>query len=39
METNDSIVDLSAFKNGVYLLQLFRSDTNNWVTKRVLKLD
>ena len=39
IETNDSSVDLSAFKNGVYLIQLFRSDTNNWVTKRVVKLE
>jgi len=39
METNDSSVDLSAFKNGVYLIQLFRSDTKNWVTKRVVKLE
>jgi len=39
METNDSSVDLSAFKNGVYLLKLFRNDTKNGVTKRVVKLD
>ena len=39
METNDSSVDLSAFKNGVYLIQLFRSDTKNWMTKRVVKLE
>ena len=39
METNDSSVDLSAFKNGVYLIQLFRSNTKNWVTKRLVKLD
>ena len=39
METDASSVDLSAFKNGVYFLQLFRSDTKNWVTKRVVKLE
>ena len=39
METNDSSVDLSAFKNGVYFLKLFRNDTKNGVTKRVVKLD
>ena len=37
METNDSSVDLSAFKNGVYLLKLFRNDTKNGVTKRIIK--
>ena len=35
--SEDSSVNLSAFKNGVYLLQLYRSDTNNWVTKRIIK--
>ena len=39
MKSEDSSVDLSAFKNGVYLIQLFRSDTKNWVTKRVVKLE
>ena len=37
MKSEDSSVDLSAFKNGVYLLQLFRSDSKNWVTKRIIK--
>ena len=36
-KSEDSSVNLSAFKNGVYLLQLYRSDTNNWVTKRIIK--
>lgn len=39
MNSNASSVDLSAFKNGVYLLQLLRNDTKNWVTKRVVKLE
>ena len=39
METNASSVDLSTFKNGVYLLQLYRSDTKNWITKRLVKLE
>jgi hypothetical protein len=30
-------VDLSTFKNGVYLFQLYRSDTKEWVNKRVVK--
>ena len=38
-KSEDSSVNLSAFKNGVYLIQLFRSDTKNWVTKRVVKLE
>ena len=37
IRSEDSSVNLSAFKNGVYLLQLYRSDTNNWVTKRIIK--
>ena len=37
MKSEDSSVDLSAFKNGVYLIQLFRSDSKNWVTKRIIK--
>ena len=37
METNASSVDLSIFKNGVYLLQLYRNDTKNWITKRIIK--
>ena len=36
-KSEDSSVNLSAFKNGVYLLKLYRSDTNNWVTKRIIK--
>jgi hypothetical protein len=39
METDASSVDLGVLKNGVYFLQLFRSDTKNWVTKRVVKLE
>lgn len=39
MKSEDSSVDLSTFKNGVYLLQLFRTDSKNWVTKRVVKLE
>ncbi|MDG1824327.1 MAG: T9SS type A sorting domain-containing protein [Flavobacteriaceae bacterium] len=39
MESEDSSVDLSTFKNGVYLLQLYRTDSKNWVTKRVVKLE
>ena len=39
MEKNASSVDLSTFKNGVYLLQLYRSDTKNWITKRLVKLE
>ena len=35
----NSSVDLSTFKNGVYLLQLYRSDTKDWVTKRLVKLE
>ena len=37
IRSEDSSVNLSSFKNGVYLLQLYRSDTNNWVTKRIIK--
>ena len=37
IRSEDSSVNLSAFKNGVYFLQLYRSDTNNWVTKRIIK--
>lgn len=37
--SEDSSVDLSTFKNGVYLLQLYRSDTKDWVTKRLVKLE
>ena len=39
MKSEDSSVDLRAFKNGVYLLQLYRSDTKVWVTKRLVKLE
>jgi len=39
INSNDSSVDLSTFKNGVYILQLYRSDTKNWVNKRVVKLE
>ena len=38
-KSEDSSVDLSTFKNGVYLLQLYRSDTKDWVTKRLVKLE
>ena len=37
MKLEDSSVDLSTFKNGVYLLQLFRTDSKDWVTKRIIK--
>lgn len=37
MKLEDSSVDLSTFKNGVYPLQLFRTDSKNWVTKRIIK--
>jgi hypothetical protein len=37
LNSNASSVDLSAFKNGVYLLKLFRKDTKNWITKRIIK--
>lgn len=39
METNDSSVDLSVFKNGVYIFKLYQSNTKDWVTKRVVKLE
>ncbi|MGB2370507.1 MAG: T9SS type A sorting domain-containing protein, partial [Flavobacteriaceae bacterium] len=39
IRSEDSSVDLSTFKNGVYLLQLYRSDTKDWVTKRLVKLE
>ena len=39
LDSNLSSVDLSTFKNGVYLLQLYRSDTKDWVTKRLVKLE
>ena len=39
IRSKDSSVDLSTFKNGVYLLQLYRSDTKDWVTKRLVKLE
>ncbi|MCH1385904.1 MAG: T9SS type A sorting domain-containing protein [Flavobacteriaceae bacterium] len=38
-KSEDSSVNLSAFKNGVYLLQLYRSETKNWITKRLVKLE
>ena len=38
-KSEDSSVDLSTFKNGVYLLQLYRGDTKDWVTKRLVKLE
>lgn len=37
LDSNLSSVDLSTFKNGVYLFQLYRSDTKEWVNKRVVK--
>ena len=37
MNSNVSRIDLRAYKNGIYFLQLYRSDTNNWVTKRIVK--
>ena len=37
MKSEGSSVDLSAFKNGVYLLQLYRTDSKNWVTKNIIK--
>jgi hypothetical protein len=37
INSNDSSIDLSAFKNGVYILQLYRSDTKKWVTKNIIK--
>ena len=39
IRSEDSSVDLSTFKNGVYLLQLYRSDTKDWETKRLVKLE
>ena len=39
IRSEDSSVDLSTFKNGVYLLQLYRSDTKDWVTKRLVKFE
>ena len=39
LDSNLSSVDLSTFKNGVYLLQLYRSDTKDWETKRLVKLE
>ena len=39
LDSNLSSVDLSTFKNGVYLFKLYRTDTKNWVTKRVVKLE
>ena len=39
METNDSSVDLSVFKNGVYIFKLYQNNTKDWVTKRVVKLE
>ena len=35
--SEDSSVDLSKFKNGVYLLKLYRSDTKDWVAKHIIK--
>ena len=37
LDSNLSSVDLSTFKNGVYLFQLYRSDTKEWVNRRVVK--
>jgi hypothetical protein len=37
MISNASSVDLSAFKNGIYILNLYRSDTKNWVTRHIIK--
>lgn len=37
MKSEASSVDLSTFKNGVYFLQLYRNDSKNWVTKRIIK--
>tara|TARA_B100000900_G_scaffold358466_1_gene329379 strand:+ start:348 stop:1067 length:720 start_codon:yes stop_codon:yes gene_type:complete len=37
MNSNASSVDLSAFKNGIYILKLYRSDTKNWVTRQIIK--
>jgi hypothetical protein len=37
LDSNLTSVDLSTFKNGVYLFQLYRSDTKEWVNKRVVK--
>ncbi|MGB2472359.1 MAG: T9SS type A sorting domain-containing protein, partial [Flavobacteriaceae bacterium] len=37
LDSNLSSVDLSTFKNGVYLFQLYRTDTKEWVNRRVVK--
>lgn len=37
INSNASSVDLSFFKNGVYLFQLYRNDKNEWVNRRVVK--
>ena len=38
LDSNLSSIDISAFKNGVYLFQLYRNDTKEWVNRRVVKL-
>jgi hypothetical protein len=37
IKTNTSSVDLGSFKNGMYLIRLYRNDNNKWVTRRVVK--
>lgn len=37
MNSYSSSIDLSNFKNGVYLVRLFRKDISEWETKRVIK--
>lgn len=37
LDSNLSSVDLSTFKNGVYLFKLYRTDTKEWVNRRVVK--
>lgn len=39
VETNDPSIDLSVFKNGVYIFKLYQINSKDWVTKRVVKLD
>ena len=37
LDSNLTSVDLSTFKNGVYLFKLYRTDTKNWETKHIIK--
>ena len=39
VETKDPSIDLSVFKNGVYIFKLYQINSKDWVTKRVVKLD